>query len=122
MLATRARLNPWRARSRGASLGRVRLTWPSATAAAIPAGRVRCSSPRGPLTARCPPSTRTVTPWGIGTGFLPIRLTGPPLPDHGDEFAAQVPGPRLAVAHEAARGAHDRHAEAVAHPGNLARL
>src|SRR6218665_4085829 len=46
----------------------------------------------------------------------------PPLPDEGDELAAELGRPRIAVGHEPLRRGHDRHAEAVLHPRDLPRL
>ena len=45
----------------------------------IPSGNFRDSSPLGPFTDTVEPSMSTVTPFGTGTGILPIRdMCGPP--------------------------------------------
>src|SRR5262249_13910311 len=44
------------------------------------------------------------------------------LPDHGEELAAQVGAPRLAVGHQTLGGRDDRHAEAVLDARQLAAL
>src|SRR5512134_2092508 len=122
MLATRVRVSPCSALCRGSSEGRATVTWPSAWLTAISRGRVRRSSPFGPFTAMVAPSTVTATPAGMATGRLPMRDMAASLPDDGDELAAEVGRARLPVGHQALRRGHDRHAEAVLDPRDLAAL
>src|SRR6476661_1357144 len=80
----------------------------------------RDSSPFGPFTVIALPWTVTVTPLGTGTGRLPIRdIVVGSLPDEGEELATGVGATCLRVRHQAARRAHDGHAETVANAGNV---
>src|SRR5438445_6111312 len=94
----------------------------SSRLSAISEFSVRLISPFGPLTVILCPSICAVTPWGSGTGFLPIRDIARLLPDHREHFAAHPGGARFAVGHESLRRAQDRHAEAVLDARDLARL
>src|SRR5439155_11470162 len=83
---------------------------------------VRESSPLGPLMRMVLPDSWTLTSGGTGTGFLPIRDMGSLLPDQGEELAAEIRGPGVAIAHQALGGGDDRDAEAVPDSGKLAAL
>src|SRR6186713_927666 len=114
MFATSVRLRPCSARCRGSSLGRLTVSSPFASANEMSSLKVRFSSPFGPFTLTVLPSMVTVTPAGTATGLRPIRdMSCAPLPDEGDELAAEIGRPRLAVGHQTPRGRDDRHAEAV---------
>src|SRR5690606_25512633 len=90
-------------------------------------------------TRMAPPSTATLTPAGITAGFLPIRdivhlvmnrLGGGGrkprrrpsrrLPKFAENFAAELPLPRFAIADHAAAGAENLDALAVEHRLQLA--
>src|SRR5262249_52129199 len=123
MLAMSVRVNPCSALWWLSSLGRPTTIWLSASESARSRCTVRVSSPLGPLTLTVWPWISAVTPPGSGTGFLPIRdMAPPPLPDHGEELAAQVGRARVPVRHQPLRRGYDGHAEAVADPRDFARL
>src|SRR5437667_12470802 len=77
-------------------------------------------SPFGPFTVTVRPATCAVTPWGSGTGFLPMRDM--PLPDHREQLAAHAGGTGFAVRHQALGRREDGHPEPVLHARDLARL
>src|SRR5690348_17455780 len=72
------------------------------------------SSPLGPFTRTFFPSTFAVTPFGRGTGFLPIRDILLSSEHPAEHFAAHVLLARGAVRHHALRRGDDGHAEALA--------
>src|SRR4051794_13329325 len=120
MLAMRERVRPCSARCFCSSDGRFTFTTPFSTATSISGCSLRDSSPFGPFTVIALPSTVTVTPLGTGTGRLPIRdIVVGSLPDEGEELATGVGATRLRVRHQAARRAHDGHAETVSNAGNV---
>src|SRR5688572_27968007 len=120
MLATSVRESPWSARCSGSSDGRATRTVPSSCAAVIAGCRVRSSSPLGPFTRTTLPSTVTVTPFGTGIGFFPIRdIARTPLPDDRNELASGARLARLLVRHQPLLRAQDRHAQPVTHAGNV---
>src|SRR5262249_16224365 len=75
-----------------------------------PCGRDWASLPLGPSALTRPFSTWTLTPWGIATGFLPIRDLVSLVRDVGEELAADVVFTRLAVGQHTLGRRHDRHA------------
>src|SRR5262249_32616996 len=92
------------------------------TATVVPASTTCCSSALAPFTRTVPPPTVTVTPDGIGTGFLPtLDISLLPLPDLADDFAAETRLAGLAVGQEPARRGHDRDPE-PAHDARNAHL
>src|SRR5699024_6491431 len=79
MLAINERVVPWIERLALLSFGRVKVISLSAISNEIAGDSSRVNSPFGPLTVAVVPFSSTVTPDGITTGFLPIRLTVPHL-------------------------------------------
>src|SRR5712675_1936768 len=122
MLATSVRVSPCSALCCASSEGRFTTTVPSSSARIMSSCSERVISPFGPLTVILCPSICTVTPWGSGTGFLPIRDIARLLPDHREHFTTHPGGARFAIGHEALRRAENRHAEAVLDARDLARL
>src|SRR5215211_6447814 len=97
MLATSERVSPCRALCSARSIGR----------------DLRSErSPRGPATRTTSGSIVTVTPVGMGMGFLPIRLMTR-LPDLRHDLAADARLARIVARHDALRGRHDRRAHAA---------
>src|SRR5437764_9372125 len=96
-------------------------TSPPSTATDVPVRTTCCSAAFAPFTRTSPSCTVTVTPAGIGTGFLPTRDMPPSLPDLREELAAEAGLPRFAIGHETPRGGHHRHTQA-AHDARDARL
>src|SRR5579872_6901050 len=70
-LLTRARAKPWTAAWE--SFSRIASRCPSCCWTLMPAGSWVSSLPFGPCTATVLPSILTVTPFGSGIGFFPIR-------------------------------------------------
>src|SRR5437879_11905685 len=122
MFATKVRVRPCSALWYAAVDGRRTTTVLSSTAIVRSRWIVRLISPFGPLTVIFRPSTWAVTPWGSGTGRLPIRDIGGLLPDHREQLAAHVGGARFAVRHDALGRAEDGHPQPVLHARDLARL
>src|ERR1041385_4291561 len=122
MLATSVRVRPCRALCRSSSDGRATATVLSWRARVSSGWIVRLSSPLGPFTVICRPSTRAVTPAGRDTGRLPMRDMPGLLPDHREELAADAGGAGFSIRHHTLRRAEDRHPQAVLHPRDLARL
>src|SRR3989454_5926938 len=122
MFATKVRVRPCSALWYASSDGRRTTTVLSSTAIVRSRWIVRLISPFGPLTVIFRPSTWAVTPWGSGTGRLPIRDIGGLLPDHREQLAAHVGGARFAVRHDALGRAEDGHPQPVLHARDLARL
>src|SRR5437867_145985 len=119
MLATSVRVSPWSALCRLSSEGRRTTIVSSSRASARSGCTVRLISP---FTVIRRPSSWAVTPLGMGTGFLPMRDMGGPLPDHREQLAAYAGGACFAIRHEPLRRREDRHAEAVLDARDLARL
>src|SRR3569623_1342590 len=120
MFATSVRVRPCSALCSFSSLGRSTTTSLSFIDTCMAPGSERLSSPLGPLTVMFEPSSVTVTPFGIGTGFFPIRdICGAPLPDQREQLAAGARLPRLPVGHEPLGRTENRHAEPVAHARDL---
>src|SRR5262245_11585559 len=118
MLAMSVRVSPWSPRWNPSSTVRSTMIVPSSLRMATSAWNVCSSEPRGPVTATREPSTTTSTLPGISMGCLPMRLTVLPLlPDECQDLAAEAVPRRVAVGHQALRGAHDRDAEPAHHAG-----
>src|SRR5688572_14797339 len=131
-LATRLRASPWNLRSSPSSRSSDATSDPLSCAKTIPGGTGWRSFPFGPCTSTASPAIFTVTPFGIGIGFLPIRdITEFPVgprpkacgprglrpssPYVAEHFAAHA---RLAggpARHHAARGRQNAGAEAAEH-------
>src|SRR5438034_4577780 len=120
MLATSVRVSPCSALCRFSSDGRRTTTAFSSSARVSSGGNVREISPFGPFTVTVRPATCAVTPWGSGTGFLPMRDM--PLPDHREQLAAHAGGTGFAVRHQALGRREDGHPEPVLHARDLARF
>src|SRR5260370_34792737 len=109
MLAISVRVRPWSALCRFSSEGRRTTTALSSTAAVRSAWIVRTSSPLGPVMVMGRSRTAAETPWGSGTGFLPIRDIVPPLlPDPREQLTTHAGGAGLPVGHASLRPAGDR--------------
>src|SRR5262249_21377071 len=83
------------------------------------AGTGWLSLPFGPSARTVPSATWTFTPWGIGTGFLPIRDMSGSLPDVREDFAADLLPAGLAVGHHALRRGDERDTHPGEDRGNL---
>src|SRR5262245_20333390 len=113
-LATRLRASPWNLPS-SASSRTVRATrLASSCLNAMPGGSAWRSLPFGPCTSTAPSDTCTLTPAGIGMGFLPIRDMVN-SPDVAEDFAADALLARLAAGHHAARRGQDGGAQPAEH-------
>src|SRR5262245_1509498 len=114
MLARTERVSPCRARTvRWSELRATVKTFESIVTERLD-GIDWLSLPLGPSARTVLPSTATLTPWGTGMGFLPIRDMAPVLlPDVGEDFAAQMLLLHLAVGHHAGRGGEDRDTHAA---------
>src|SRR5690348_2942214 len=76
---------------------------------------VTLSSPFGPFTFTIFPSIVAVTPFGSGTGLLPMRDISLSRSEHvAEDFAADVFLARRGVRHHALRRRHDRDTEPIA--------
>src|SRR5712691_595311 len=113
MLATRARAMPCSARACRWSASRLRTTVLFSTRALSSGGMAWASLPLGPSALTRPFSTWTFTPWGMTTGFLPIRDIVSLSPHVGEDFAADLLLAGLAVGHDTPGRRHDRHAHAA---------
>src|SRR5688572_5965308 len=125
-LATRLRARPWNLPSCGSSRCSLATSVPSSCAKTMPGGSACRIFPFGPCTSTASPETFTVTPFGIGMGFLPIRdivryhalfcyQTFCVLPDVAKDFAADarlLGGPSR---HHAARSRQNRGAQPTEH-------
>src|SRR5487761_2449871 len=80
----------------------------------------RLSSPSLPLAVSSPPAMATCTPAGISTGYLPTRDMRAPSEHAAEDFAANIGGAGLGIAHHAARRGQDGHAEPGIDPGQVA--
>src|SRR5687767_10313776 len=123
MLATRARVRPWRARFCGMSSGRSTTICRAAAShfTSMSGWGRRDSSPCAPLTLTSPLLTETSRPAATGMGFLPIRdmarLAGfqlaSGLPDFAQHFAADVLGLGFAIAEDPLIGGEDGDAQSL---------
>src|SRR5919108_5861405 len=119
MLATSARVRPCSARTLRSSSGRAMTTAGPSTFADSGAGMLCMSLPLGPSARTMPSVTWTLTPWGIGIGFLPMRDMSRSLPHVSEAFPADLLLAGLAVGDHALGGRHERHAHAGQDRGNL---
>src|SRR5215510_1188743 len=103
MLATRARVSPCRARARRSSPAREMTRTLASMLADRPLGTGWESLPFGPSALTVPLLTFTLTPAGMGMGFLPIRDMVWPLPHVGEDFAADLLLARFPIRHHASR-------------------
>src|SRR5689334_5058373 len=90
MLATSARVRPCSARTRRSSSGRPITSTEPSSLADSGAGMAWVSLPLGPSARMVPSLTCTLTPCGIGMGFLPMRDMSGSLPHVGEDFAADL--------------------------------
>src|SRR2546423_11035102 len=109
MLATSVRVGPCSERCSPESEGRTARSVSASRRNAMAAGMDRWRDAFGPFTRTNPGSMSTSTPLGTVMGILPIRLTpsSPPLPDVGDDFAADAGPLGLTVGHHARRRRED---------------
>src|SRR5829696_4899563 len=112
MLATSERVSPWRARCSARSVGRLTSSEPSSSRTSMARALRSNRSPRGPATRTTSGSIVTVTPVGLGMGFLPMRLMMG-LPDLGHDLAADARLARVVAGHDALRRRQDRRAHAA---------
>src|ERR671939_529716 len=112
MLATRERVSPCSARCSARSVGRETRIAPSSWRTSIARALRSNRSPRGPATRTTSGSIVTVTPAGVGVGFLPMGLIAW-LPDLGHDLAADARLARVVAGHDAVRRRHDRRAHAA---------
>src|SRR3954453_15529522 len=112
MLATSERVSPCRARCSARSVGRVTSSVPSSSRISIARALRSARSPRGPATRTTSGSIVTVTPVGMGMGFLPMRLITA-LPDLRHDLATDARLARIVARHDALRGRHDRRGHAA---------
>src|SRR5262245_60172249 len=118
-LATRLRARPWNFFSVASSRASDATSAPLSCANTMPGGSGWRSFPLGPWTSTASGATFTVTPFGIGMGFLPIRdmaaVVPRSLPDVAEHFAADAGLLGRAPGHHAARGGEDVRAQAAKH-------
>src|SRR5215218_9314743 len=112
MLATSERVSPCRARCSARSVGRVMSSVPSSSRTSMARALRSARSPRGPATRTTSGSIVTVTPVGMGMGFLPMRLMMR-LPDLGHDLAPDARLARIVAGHDALRSGDDRRAHAA---------
>src|ERR1700679_1308631 len=75
------------------------------------------SSPSLPLAVRIPEAMATCTPAGSSTGYLPTRdIRSSPSEHAAEDFAADIGGAGLGIAHHAARRGQDGNAETGVDP------
>src|SRR5688500_1088534 len=113
MLLMRVRERPCRLFAVRLSSGRATTTFAPSIVTVMGSVIVRSSWPFGPLTATFWPCAVTVTPWGTGIGFFPIRdmvvpLVTAELPDAADELAADALFTGRTVGHDAAARRENR--------------
>src|SRR5690242_4212742 len=113
MLLMWARVVPHSTRARLVSDLGFTTTLPSCTAAAISLLIGSFSVPSLPFAVSVCPATSTVTPCGMGTGYLPMRDMGLPSEDAAQDLAADIGGAGLVVRHDAARRRQDGDAQPV---------
>src|SRR5215217_5979943 len=112
MLAMRERVSPCSARCSARSVGRVTISSSPSWRTSIERFLRSARSPRGPATRTTSGSIVTVTPVGMGMGFLPMRLISG-LPDLRHDLATDARLARIVARHDALRGRHDRRAHAA---------
>src|SRR6185437_13513391 len=113
-LFTSVRLMPHMAAARSMSLCGVTAMPSAPTRTSTSGTSVTLSSPLGPFTETVWPLTEAVTPFGSGTGFLPIRDMACSLEHLAEDFAADIGLTGVAVGHHALGRGDDRHAETLA--------
>src|SRR5262245_39491373 len=143
--ATRLRARPWNLRSSSSSRESFATSAPASCEKRIPGGVGWRSLPFGPWTSTASGAILTVTPFGIGIGFLPIRdISCPsfrvsasargatarprrsaharrrarfrvPLPHVAEHFAADAGFAGCAPGHHTARRRQDARAQAAKH-------
>src|SRR5262245_6466204 len=111
MFATSARARPCSARILRSSPLREMTSWLPSSFALSPARTGCVSLPFGPSARTTAPSICTFTPWGMLTGFRPIRDIDS-LPHVGEHFAADLLFARVPAGHHAPRRRHQRHPHA----------
>src|SRR6185295_16800204 len=121
-LATSVRARPWNLPSDGSSVAGLACSTPSFSSKLMPGGNACRILPFGPWTstAFAASITLTVTPLGIGIGFLPIRdMCVSPSPDVAKHLAADAGLDRFAAGHHAARRGQDRGSQPRQHLGHI---
>src|SRR5579864_7397633 len=108
-LATSARAKPCSARCD--SFCREAIKWPSFWSNLILPGTGTCILPFGPWTSMASSAICTLTPAGIGIGFLPIRDMA--LPNLAQEFAAHAFFAGGLAGHDSARRGKNGNAHAA---------
>src|SRR5579863_3140218 len=120
MFAMSVRVSPCAERCSLASPLRSTRTLPSSTVTSTTRARIAwCNSPFGPLTRTPSFSSVTFTPDGTTTGSLPIRDITIPLPNVGQDFAADAGLFGALARHDALRRRNDDEPEAAEHARNL---
>src|SRR5687767_6969081 len=110
MLFTRVRDRPHMAWALGVSWRMPIVSWSPSWAMVTSSGKVQASWPLVPFTVTVWPSMLTVTPFGMGTAFFPIRDI---LVDPAEDFAADVGVARGVVRHDALGRGQDGDPEAI---------
>src|SRR3954468_10595784 len=119
MLATSVRVRPCSWRERRESLGRSTRTSPLSTVTFISRSSFCATLPLGPSTFTRPGCAVTLTLSGILMASLPMRDMSAPLPDGGDELAAEVLLARLVIDQHALGSGEDGDPQAVHHLGDV---
>src|SRR5262245_52477036 len=113
MLARCARIRPCLARFCRSSSARRTVILSASALIVTPVGTALVSSPFGPLTLIAPGFWASVTPFGSGSTFLPIRLMAPgSLPDFAQKLAAQAFLAGGSIRHQSFGRRQDRDAQA----------
>src|SRR5215212_10775824 len=119
LLATSARIRPWKARDLPSSSFRSNLTTLLSTDMEMPGTIAVVRLPFGPLIMTLLPSWRTSTPFGRGSSFFPIRDMCSSLPDLAEDFAADALARGLGAREHASGGRDDGEAESTENGGDL---
>src|SRR5207248_11156892 len=119
LLATSARIRPWKARDFPSSSVRVNCTTLFSMVTPMPETTAVVRVPFGPFTVTTLPSCLTSTPFGTGISFLPIRDMGFSSPDLAKHFAADAALDGFLSGQHALGGRDDGQPEAAEHARDL---
>src|SRR3984885_2147819 len=117
MVAISARVVPHIMRARVSLLFGLTVTWLPSTDACTRSVSDSFSSPSLPFAVTMPPAMATCTPAGISTGYFPTRdIRAIPLEHAAEDFAANIGGACLGIAHHASRRGKDGNTQASVDP------
>src|SRR5271166_5918540 len=120
MVAINARVVPHIMRARVSLLFGFTVTLLPSTVACTSSVSGSFSSPSLPFAVTTPPAMATCTPAGIATGYFPTRdIRAIPLEHAAEDFAADIGGACLGIAHHATRRRQNGNAETGIDPGQF---